>query len=209
VGFDLAYEEVFRATVVGLKSRDGVVMATDRRLSYGNIVLSRAAKKIFVVDERAAVAFAGLYGDVSGLVRFLQADINAYKLIANTPVTIRSIARRLSVLMYSYKWFPFFVETLVGGVESDGTPRLYVLDPLGSILEEDYTAVGSGATIAFGFLENNYSSNVTVEEAEKIALSAVRTAIGRDIGSGDGIDIVTITGNGARERSVTLRIVES
>jgi proteasome beta subunit len=205
----LAYEEVFRATVVGLKSRDGVVMATDRRLSYGNIVLSRAAKKIFVVDERAAVAFAGLYGDVSGLVRFLQADISAYKLIANAPVTIRSIARRLSVLMYSYKWFPFFVETLVGGVESDGTPRLYVLDPLGSILEEDYTAVGSGATIAFGFLENNYSSNVTVEEAEKIALSAVRTAIGRDIGSGDGIDIVTITRNGARERSVTLRIVES
>jgi proteasome beta subunit len=209
VGFDLAYEEVFRATVVGLKSRDGVVMATDRRLSYGNIVLSRAAKKIFVVDERAAVAFAGLYGDVSGLVRFLQADISAYKLIANAPVTIRSIARRLSVLMYSYKWFPFFVETLVGGVESDGTPRLYVLDPLGSILEEDYTAVGSGATIAFGFLESNYSSNVTVEEAEKIALSAVRTAIGRDIGSGDGIDIVTITRNGARERSVTLRIVES
>jgi len=205
----LAYEEVFRATVVGLKSRDGVVMATDRRLSYGNIVLSRAAKKIFVVDERAAVAFAGLYGDVSGLVRFLQADISAYKLIANAPVTIRSIARRLSVLMYSYKWFPFFVETLVGGVESDGTPRLHVLDPLGSILEEDYTAVGSGATIAFGFLENNYSSNVTVEEAEKIALSAVRTAIGRDIGSGDGIDIVTITRNGARERSVTLRIVES
>ncbi|MFZ8793134.1 MAG: archaeal proteasome endopeptidase complex subunit beta [Acidilobaceae archaeon] len=209
MGFDLAYEEVFRATVVGLKSRDGVVMATDRRLSYGNIVLSRAAKKIFVVDERAAVAFAGLYGDVSGLVRFLQADISAYKLIANAPVTIRSIARRLSVLMYSYKWFPFFVETLVGGVESDGTPRLYVLDPLGSILEEDYTAVGSGATIAFGFLENNYSNNVTVEEAEKIALSAVRTAIGRDIGSGDGIDIVTITRNGARERSVTLRIVES
>ena len=205
----MAYEEVFRATVVGLKSRDGVVMATDRRLSYGNIVLSRAAKKIFVVDERAAVAFAGLYGDVSGLVRFLQADISAYKLIANAPVTIRSIARRLSVLMYSYKWFPFFVETLVGGVESDGTPRLYVLDPLGSILEEDYTAVGSGATIAFGFLENNYSNNVTVEEAEKIALSAVRTAIGRDIGSGDGIDIVTITRNGARERSVTLRIVES
>ncbi|MFZ8788123.1 MAG: proteasome subunit beta [Acidilobaceae archaeon] len=205
----MAYEEVFRATVVGLKSRDGVVMATDRRLSYGNIVLSRAAKKIFVVDERAAVAFAGLYGDVSGLVRFLQADISAYKLIANAPVTIRSIARRLSVLMYSYKWFPFFVETLVGGVESDGTPRLHVLDPLGSILEEDYTAVGSGATIAFGFLENNYSSNVTVEEAEKIALSAVRTAIGRDIGSGDGIDIVTITRNGARERSVTLRIVES
>jgi proteasome beta subunit len=205
----LAYEEVFRATVVGLKSRDGVVMATDRRLSYGNIVLSRAAKKIFVVDERAAVAFAGLYGDVSGLVRFLQADISAYKLIANAPVTIRSIARRLSVLMYSYKWFPFFVETLVGGVESDGTPRLHVLDPLGSTLEEDYTAVGSGATIAFGFLENNYSSNVTVEEAEKIALSAVRTAIGRDIGSGDGIDIVTITRNGARERSVTLRIVES
>ncbi len=205
----MVYEEVFRATVVGLKVKDGVVMATDRRLSYGNIILSRAARKIFVVDERAAVAFAGLYGDVSGLVRFLQADISAYKLIANAPVTIRSIAKRLSILMYSYKWFPFFVETLVGGVESDGTPRLYVLDPLGSILEEDYTAVGSGATVAFGFLENTYRPDMTVEDAEKIAISAVRTAIGRDIGSGDGIDVVSITRNGVREKSITLRIVES
>jgi proteasome beta subunit len=205
----LGYEEVFRATVVGLKVRDGVVMATDRRLSYGNIVLSRAARKIFVVDERAAVAFAGLYGDVSGLIRFLQADISAYKLIANAPVTIRSIAKRLSILMYSYKWFPFFVETLVGGVESDGTPRLYVLDPLGSILEEEYAAVGSGATVAFGFLENNYRPDMSVDDAEKVAISAVRTAIGRDIGSGDGIDVVSITRNGARERSITLRIVES
>jgi len=205
----LGYEEVFRATVVGLKVRDGVVMATDRRLSYGNIVLSRAARKIFVVDERAAVAFAGLYGDVSGLIRLLQADVSAYKLIANAPVTIRSIAKRLSILMYSYKWFPFFVETLVGGVESDGTPRLYVLDPLGSILEEEYAAVGSGATVAFGFLENNYRPDMTVDDAEKVAISAVRTAIGRDIGSGDGIDVVSITRNGARERSITLRIVES
>ena len=205
----MGYEEVFRATVVGLKVRDGVVMATDRRLSYGNIVLSRAARKIFVVDERAAVAFAGLYGDVSGLIRFLQADISAYKLIANAPVTIRSIAKRLSILMYSYKWFPFFVETRVGGVESDGTPRLYVLDPLGSILEEEYAAVGSGATVAFGFLENNYRPDMTVDDAEKVAISAVRTAIGRDIGSGDGIDVVSITRNGARERSITLRIVES
>jgi len=204
----VAYEDVFRATVVGVKTKDGVVMATDRRLSYGNIVLSRAARKIFVVDERAAVAFAGLYGDVSGLIRILQADISAYKLIANSPVTIRSIARRLSVLMYSYKWFPFFVETLVGGVESDGTPRLYVLDPLGSVLEEDYTAVGSGATIALGILESAYKQGITVEEAEKLAISAVRTAIGRDIGSGDGIDVVTITSNGVRERSITLRIIE-
>jgi len=204
----VAYEDVFRATVVGVKTKDGVVMATDRRLSYGNIVLSRAARKIFVVDERAAVAFAGLYGDVSGLIRILQADISAYKLIANSPATIRSIARRLSVLMYSYKWFPFFVETLVGGVESDGTPRLYVLDPLGSVLEEDYTAVGSGATIALGILESAYKQGITVEEAEKLAISAVRTAIGRDIGSGDGIDVVTITSNGVRERSITLRIIE-
>jgi len=204
----VAYEDVFRATVVGVKTKDGVVMATDRRLSYGNIVLSRAARKIFVVDERAAVAFAGLYGDVSGLIRILQADVSAYKLVANSPVTIRSIARRLSVLMYSYKWFPFFVETLVGGVESDGTPRLYVLDPLGSVLEEDYTAVGSGATIALGILESAYKQGITVEEAEKLAISAVRTAIGRDIGSGDGIDVVTITSNGVRERSITLRIIE-
>ncbi|MFN4045900.1 MAG: archaeal proteasome endopeptidase complex subunit beta [Acidilobaceae archaeon] len=201
-------EELFRATVVGVKVKGGVVLATDKRLSYGSLVLSKSARKIFVLNDRTAIAFAGLYGDAGGLIRFLEAELRFYQLTSGVTPTVKTVAKRLSTIMYSYKWFPFIVETLVGGIEPDGSPKLYVLDPLGSIIEEDYAAVGTGAAIAFGLLERDYSETLTVEEAEKLAIASMRAAIGRDVGSGDGIDVATITGSGVRQKSIVLRLVE-
>ncbi len=201
-------EELFRATVVGIKAANGVVIATDKRLSYGGLILSKNVKKIFTINEKVAIAFAGLYGDASGLIRILEADLKAYEMLTNTPIAVKTLAKRLSTIMYAYKWFPFFVETLVGGIDIDGKPKLYVLDPLGSTLDEDFAAIGTGATIAFGLLERDYSPNMPIENAENLAISAVRSAISRDVGSGDGIDVISITPNGIRERSIKLRLVE-
>ncbi|MCX8196193.1 MAG: archaeal proteasome endopeptidase complex subunit beta [Acidilobaceae archaeon] len=203
----MSYPEVFKATVVGIKAADGVVLAADKRLSYGDFVISRNAKKMFVINNNIAIAFAGLYGDAGGLVRILEAELKGYEIITSSALTVRTVAKRLATIMYYYKFFPFFVEVLVGGVRE--RPELYALDPLGSILEEDYVAVGSGATMAFGVLEREYREGMSLESAEKLAVSAVRAAISRDAGSGDGIDVLTLSPAGARERSIRLRIVES
>ncbi len=196
----------FGATTVGVKARDGVVLATDKRMSFGGFIMSRNARKIFIVEDRIGIAFAGLYGDMSGLVRILEAQVKSYSLSANVKPTVYMVAKRLSLIMYSYKAFPFYVETIIAGVDPDGTPRLYVLDSLGSITEEPYAAVGSGATIAYGYLESHYREDLGVEDAEAIAEGAVRTAIARDAGSGDGIDVVSIRGDGWRWRTVRLRV---
>ncbi|MEM1873429.1 MAG: proteasome subunit beta [Acidilobaceae archaeon] len=202
-------EDFLKATVLGLKVREGVVLATDRRLTLGDFVISRNATKVFLLKDRVAVAFAGLYGDIAGLVRILDSEVRAYETIAGSPLSIKAIAKRLSTLLYSYKMFPFVIEAVVGGVERTGEPRLYSLDSLGSLLEEEYVAVGSGAATALGLLEREYRSDVSIEEAEKLAISAVRAAISRDVGSGDGIDVVSITPSGVRRRSLFLRLVES
>lgn len=198
----------FGATIVGIKAKDGVVIASDKRISYGGFIASRNARKIFLVNKRAAAAFAGLYGDVGGLMRILEAELRAYETLHETEASVRFIAKRLSTIMYSYKFFPFFVEVLVGGVEKTGEPKLYVLDPLGSILEEEYAAAGTGSSIAFGILEERYKSDMSVDEAENLAITSMRAAIGRDASSGDGIDVVTLKKGGVRERTITLRLVE-
>jgi len=196
----------FGGTTVGVKAVDGVVLAADRRMSYGNFVVSRNIKKIHVVAGRVGVGFAGLYGDVSGLLRFLEADLRNYMLTTGGKITVYLVAKRLSLVMYRYKMFPFMVEAIVAGVNPDGTPKLYVLDGIGSITEEDFAAIGSGAPMAYGYLESAYKEDLSVDEAESIAIDAVKAALGRDAGTGDGIDVLVLTGDEYRWRTIKLRV---
>ncbi len=198
----------FGATAVGLRVKEGVVLATDKRMSYGGFIMSRSFKKLFRIKDKIGVAFAGLYGDMGGLIRIVEASLKLYSLEAGREPSVFNTAKFLSALLYSYKILPFYVEVLVGGIEPGGKPALYVLDPLGSIIDDDYTAVGSGATIAFGVLEESYREDLNLEDAEKVAYNAVLAAIRRDASSGDGVDILSIPVNGEPKfKTITLRLV--
>ncbi|MMZ62958.1 proteasome subunit alpha [compost metagenome] len=84
-----------------------------------------------------------------------------------------------------------------------------MLDPVGAITEEDYIAVGTGATTALGVLESGYREDLSLSQARDLAITAMRAAISRDPGSGDGIDLLTITPDGYKEESIRLRVVTS
>jgi proteasome beta subunit len=198
----------FGATAVGVTTKEGVIVGTDRRVAYGTFVMSRNAKKIFLFDKRIAVAFSGLYGDMSGLYRMLDAEYKYMRLVQGRDPSVYSVAKRLSIILYSYKVYPFLVEAIVAGLDTDGRPKLYTLDSLGSITEEPFIAVGSGASMALGLLEEAYREDLTVEEAIKLVYRALRAAIERDASTGDGIDIVAITREGLIERSYKLKLVE-
>jgi len=96
--------------------------------------------------------------------------------------------------------FPYLVQTIIAGVD-EGKPDLYVLDPIGSVLGDKFAAVGTGAEVAMGVLESEYREGLSVEEARPIILRAVKSAIARDISSGDGVDLMIITSEGIREEA--------
>jgi len=197
------------ATAIGIKAADGVVLAADKRMSYGGFIVSRNAKKVFPITSRAGAAVAGLYGDMSGLMKIIDAEVRVYEATYRTVMPLRAIAKLLSVILYSSKYFPYLIEAIVGGIDGDGKPRVYVLDPVGAITEEDYIAVGSGATTALGVIETEYREGISVKEARELAIKAVRAAISRDAGTGDGADLLIITESGVREESVRFRVVTS
>jgi len=196
----------FGGTVVGARSRDAVVLAADRRLSYGTFVASHNVKKVHLVYDRIGVAFAGLPGDMSGLLRILDSELRMYTATTGAEPTVYMAAKRLSIIMYSHKILPFLVDTLVGGLDPDGSTRLFALDSLGSITEEEFAAAGSGATIAYGFLEANYREDLGVDELESVVVGALKTALKRDAASGDGIDVLTITRDGPREKFLRVSV---
>jgi proteasome beta subunit len=134
------------------------------------------------------------------LTREVGAYLNLYSYEREQSVTVRTAAKLMGSMLFERRYFPYLAQTIVGGVDETG-PKLYVLDPLGSVIEDRYTAVGSGAEIAMGLLETDYKDGMLVEDAKGLVRKAVKAASSRDIGSGEGIDMLIITNSGIREEN--------
>ncbi|MFN4046063.1 MAG: archaeal proteasome endopeptidase complex subunit beta [Acidilobaceae archaeon] len=178
-------------TTLGLIAGDYVVLAADKRATAGFMIASRRVKKIVKITDYAAITMAGLVADAQMLAEILGTEARVYELETGTRMSIKGMATLLSNILFSYKAFPFLVQVIIGGY--DVKPRLYALDPFGSVTEETYVATGSGSPIAYGVLEEHYRENLSLEEAVKIATSAIRSSMLRDVASGDGVDIVVIS----------------
>jgi proteasome beta subunit len=188
------------ATTVGVVCKDGVVLASEKRVSYGSFVMSKAGKKVFKISEKIGVACAGLVSDMQMLVREMEAYIKLFKIEAGRPMSVKSASKMMSNLLFNNRLFPLITQTIIGGVDDEG-PAMYVLDMLGSNIPDKFTAVGSGAEIAIGVLEDHYKEGLTVEEGKELVTTAIKSAISRDALSGDGIDFLIITKNGTKEES--------
>ena len=186
------------ATALGIVGKDGVVLAAERRVSYGHFIMSKTGKKLFTITDRVGAACAGLMGDMQVLVREVSAYLNIYRYEERVVPSVRNAAKVMSSLLLRRRFFPYLAQTIVGGVDENG-PRLYVLDPLGSVIEDKYATVGSGAEIAVGILESEYKEDLPLNDIIALAKKAVKSAASRDIGSGEGIDLLAITSEGIKE----------
>ncbi len=180
------------ATTVGIRVKNAVVLASEKRMSYGGFVFSKMARKVYKITDNIGIAFAGLYADMQALVKILKGELQYYMLTLNKRPRVSAAAKLLSAILYSSKLIPFITEVLVGGIDDGNVARLYVLDPVGSLIEDDFAALGSGAAIAIGVLEAEYKPDLPPEKAKELAVKAIRVAMERDPLSGDGIDVLLI-----------------
>ena len=199
----MAFNEAYipGATVVGIVYKDGLVLGAERRVTLGGFIVSKTAKKTFKVTDSVGAACAGMIGDMQILIKELQSYVKLRELELRRPLPANSIAKLLSVMMFERRFAPMITQVMIGGVNAK--PSIWILDPLGSLIPDDYAAVGSGAEIAIGLVENGYSENLSEEEAKNLAVRAIRSAIKRDVSSGDGVDLLFVTRDGIREESTT------
>lgn len=188
------------ATTVGLVCKDGAILGSERRYSYGTFVMSKAAKKVFRITDNIGVGCAGIIGDMQVLAREALAYMNIYRYERGRTGSVRNTAKLFASLLSSRRLFPYLAQTIIAGFD-EGKPELYVLDPIGSVLGDKFAAVGTGAEIAMGVLESEYKEGLSVEEAKPLILRAIKSAVARDISSGDGVDLLVITHEGIQEES--------
>lgn len=189
------------ATVVGLTFNEGVILAAEKRYTYGNYIVSKNVQKVFKITDNTAAACAGMVGDMQMLVRNVQALIKIKQLETRRALGPGAIAKLMSVLMFQNRMFPLLTQVIVGGF--DKKAEIYVLDPIGSVIPDRYSSVGTGEAIAIGVIENEYSPTLTKEQAEMLAVKAIKSALQRDSASGDGVDSLVITSKGMESKSAS------
>lgn len=180
-------------TTVGLICDGGVVLASEKRATMGSFIASKAAKKIYQVDDRLGITTAGIVGDAQALVRMMSVEGKLYKIRRGEPMTVKAMATLMSNVLNGQRFYPYIVQLLLGGMDRNGA-HIFSIDPLGGNTEEkEVAATGSGSPIAYGVLEDRYSKDMSLEEGTALAIQALYSAIRRDSASGGEMEVVVIT----------------
>lgn len=183
-------------TTVGIRASDGVVLCADMRASAGYFIANNNTMKIQKIDDHAGLTLAGGVADAQNIVDVLRYHAGLHRVEKNSPIRINSLARLCSLIFHRNRGYPFIADILVGGHDDANGPALFNIDMFGSVESKPYVTTGSGSPVAYGLLEDEYSADITTSEAKEIALRAVRAAIVRNIGTGDGINIAVINHDG-------------
>ncbi|WP_070365917.1 archaeal proteasome endopeptidase complex subunit beta [Halodesulfurarchaeum formicicum] len=178
-------------TIVGVTTPEGVVMGSDMRASLGGrIVSNKDVQKVEEIQQNAALSMSGSVGGAQSYIRSLRAEASLYEARRGENMSIHALATMASNLL---RGGPFFrVVPLLAGMDEKGA-HVYSLDPTGSSLADDYSAQGSGMPYALGVLEQEYTDDLTMDEAVTVAARAIDSATERDTASGNGIHITKIS----------------
>jgi proteasome beta subunit len=162
--------------------------------------MSKSGKKVFTITNTIGAACAGLVADMQMLIRQVGAYAKLFELDHGKIIPVKSAAKTFSNLLFQRRLYPYITQTIVGGVDSDG-PTLFILDPLGSLIPDNYATVGSGAEIAIGVLEAGYKHGMSLEDGRDLAIQAMKSAGARDVASGNAVDLLIISKDGVREET--------
>ena len=186
-------------TTVGMVCKDSAILATESKSTLGYLIASKESEKILQLDDHVAMTIAGSSGDAQALGRYLRAELKLFSIENQRKISVEGAATLLSNILQGSKFYPYYVQLIVGGYDSTG-PHIFDLDPIGSTEEEKrFFSTGSGSPMALGVLEDNYKEGLTIDEGVKLATRAIKAAIERDIGSGGKIiHLCVITKDGVK-----------
>lgn len=190
-------------TTIGIVCNDGIVLVADKRASAGYMVASKDMKKIHNISDEMAITMAGLVSDAQLITKLIKAELRLKRMRTGRRATTKESANLLGNILYQnirkMSMVPGIVAFLLGGHDDHGN-HLYELGVDGSITHvKDFCSTGSGSILAYGVLESSYKKGLSLKEGIDLAIKAISTAISRDMPTGDGIDVFTITSKGANQ----------
>jgi len=188
-------------TTVGIVCKDAVVMAADKRATMGYLIANKNVEKIFKITDNIALTIAGYASDGQVLARLLRAEMDLYRYNTGVEPSLTVASNLLATIVFerAKSYMPYIVQLIMGGIDENNEYALYTIDMGGSIIKEDmYYSTGSGSPMAFGVLEDSYKENMTTEQGAELAIKALASALKRDAGTGEGVEVVIVDKKGYR-----------
>ncbi len=185
-------------TTVAIKVEGGIILGTESQATMGYLVASDTAPKIAQITDHIALTISGSVADSQQIVNSIRAIAKLEALEKGRELTVKAISQLTASILFRNRMYPLISFLIVGGVDDAGA-HIYMLDPLGSMIEEEkFTATGSGSVVAYGVLEDEYKEKMTITEGRELVKRAVSAARRRDIGSGGPIQIAEINAKGVK-----------
>jgi len=154
-------------TAIGIKAKDGVVIATENKLPPLTDISS--VEKIVMLTDTIGVTYAGMGTDFRVLVRKGRKKAQEYFKFYKESIPVFIMVRELANIMQEYTQSggvrPFGVSLLVAGFDEERGPQLYQVDPSGSFFAWKAAAIGNGMLAAEDFLKKRYTEDIPLDDA--------------------------------------------
>ena len=189
-------------TTVGIVCKDAVIMAADKRATMGYLISNKNVEKIFKISDNIGLTIAGYASDGQMLAKLLRAEMDLYRYNTSVEPSLTVAANLLATIVFerAKSYIPYIVQLIIGGIDENNEYALYTIDMGGSIIKENlYYSTGSGSPMAFGVLEDSFKEGMTTEQGVDLATRAMISALKRDAGTGEGVEVVIIDKKGYRK----------
>jgi len=188
-------------TVLGIKYKDGVMLAADTLASYGSLARYKDVRRLQLVGEKTIVGASGEMSDFQSTLEMLenmhQEDINEDDGYTRTP---QEYYNYLRAVMYQRrnKGNPLWNQLLVAGCSKgeDGKAFLGYVDLIGTCYEENYIATGFGAYLAIPLIRERWTADMEEGEARGLLEDCLRVMYYRDCRASSRIQIAKATRDG-------------
>ncbi len=182
-------------TTVGIKTTDGIVLATDRRATMGYYVADKDVNKIEPLDENSAITIAGSVSQAQSFAHMLRLNLEYTKARRGWSLSPPELAKLCANSIQ--RSGGIYGQFILAMRDTKGT-HLYDVGGDGSLIaKKDFTVTGSGTGPAVGTLESaDWSKVKTIKDAQALAQRAIQAAAQRDVGSGNGLVVYTLPNEG-------------
>lgn len=210
-------------TILGIAGEDFAVLAGDTRHTTDYSINSRYEPKVFDCGDNILISANGFAADGEALVKRFQNSLKWYHFNHNDrKLSLSSAARNIQHLLYGKRFFPYYVHTIIAGLDEEGKGAVYSFDPVGSYEREQCRAGGAAASLIMPFLDNqvNFKNQyepdsdgkkrrepkyLSIEQVIKLVRDAFTSATERHINVGDGLEILIVTKDGVRKEYYDLK----
>ncbi|MCQ2070689.1 MAG: archaeal proteasome endopeptidase complex subunit alpha [archaeon] len=166
-------------TTIGIKFKDGVILVVDKRVS-SKLVEPGSIEKIYDIDEFIGCASSGLVADARILVDNARKEAQIHKVNYGENIAVEMLTKKVCDYEQNYTQYggarPFGTALLIAGTDDLGT-HLFETDPSGALIAYKATCIGTGRPVVMDILEKEFEDEMSYEDALKLGLKALSTAV--------------------------------